>query len=309
MIRQPRLVALPIPFKAPQLHNWRRQLGPRQYPWFWRSRHHTHYHHEHFSPLRPVPLTDPNNKLPTLNDLRTALANLISMPFNSLKGENKCTFTGVASTFNAAPLPLPAVRTVQFCNNVDTSTLAVRWFTLLRPQHSSSSDSSLLLHWSMHSSNGTDSARFRRRSTRYANSGRTLSLLEQLPFPLSNSPTRTFSHSTLSSSMPSARAQPASLPRFSGCRLKPKTQSHGLSRTPPTFPRSYAFSLAPSVLLLRSSNSLSSSLLRACLRTLKVSSLAISPRTSRTRLPMPSVSTVRRTQRPSTRSSMTPPQP
>jgi len=107
-------------------------------------------------------------------------------------------------------------------------------------------------------------AKFRRRSTRYANSGRTPRLLEQLRFPLSNSPTRTFSHSTLSSSRPSAPAQLASLPGFSGCSRKPETQSRGLSRTPPTLPRSCAFSLAPSVSLPRSSNSLSSSPLRAC---------------------------------------------
>jgi len=68
-----------------------------------------------------APLNDLNSKLPTLNDLRAALANLISTPFNALKGEINSTFADVASTFNAAQLPLPAVRTVQFCNNVDTS--------------------------------------------------------------------------------------------------------------------------------------------------------------------------------------------
>ena len=67
------------------------------------------------------PLNDLNNKLPSLSDLRAALANLISAPFNSVKGEINSTFSDVASTFNAAQLPLPAVRTVQFCNNVDTS--------------------------------------------------------------------------------------------------------------------------------------------------------------------------------------------
>jgi hypothetical protein len=67
------------------------------------------------------PLNDLNKKLPTLDDLRAALANLISSPFNALKGEINSTFAEVASTFNAAQLPLPAVRTVQFCNNVDTS--------------------------------------------------------------------------------------------------------------------------------------------------------------------------------------------
>jgi hypothetical protein len=67
------------------------------------------------------PLNELNNKLPTLNDLRAALANLISTPFNALKGEINSTFAEVASTFNAAQLPLPAVRTVEFCNNVDTS--------------------------------------------------------------------------------------------------------------------------------------------------------------------------------------------
>ena len=67
------------------------------------------------------PLNDLNNKLPTLNDLRAALSSLIDQPFNALKGQINTTYADVASTFNAAQLPLPPVRTVEFCNNVDTS--------------------------------------------------------------------------------------------------------------------------------------------------------------------------------------------
>jgi len=200
------------------------------------------------------PLNDLNNKLPTSSNLRTALANLIST--HSTRSRAK-------STAHSPKSPRLSTRPSSLCQRFEPSssaimltplsstTLAARWFALLRPQHSSSSDSSFLLHSSMHSSNGTDSAKFRRRSTRSANSGRTPRLLEQLRFPLSNSPTRTFSHSTLSSSRPSAHVQLASLPGFSGCSRKPETRSHGLSRTPPTLPRSCAFSLAPSVSLLR----------------------------------------------------------
>ena len=67
------------------------------------------------------PLNELNKKLPTLDDLRAALANLIDKPFDALSGQINSTFSEVASSFNAAQLPLPAVRTVQFCNNVDTS--------------------------------------------------------------------------------------------------------------------------------------------------------------------------------------------
>jgi hypothetical protein len=67
------------------------------------------------------PLNDLNKKLPTLDDLKAALANLIDAPFDSLRGQINNTFTDIASTFTAAQLPLPAVRTVSFCNDVNTS--------------------------------------------------------------------------------------------------------------------------------------------------------------------------------------------
>ena len=55
------------------------------------------------------PLNELNMKLPTVDDLRTALANLIDTPFNTLRGQITNAFSAVASTFNAAQLPLSAV--------------------------------------------------------------------------------------------------------------------------------------------------------------------------------------------------------
>ena len=243
-------------------------------------------------------LTDLNSKLPTLNDLRTALANLICTPFNSLKGEITSTFT-TSSRLSTRLSPLcqrfePSSSAIM-STPLSSTTLAARWFTLLRPQHS---ESSLLLHWSMHLSNGNDSADFRGRPTRYANSGRTPQLLEQLPFPLSNSPTRSFSHSMLSSSRPSARAQLASLPGFSGCSCKPETWSHGLY--PPALMCLLIGTVGIAATLIQFAHpTRSSSLLRACLRTRKVSPLAISHKYRERNNQCHRVSTAPRTQRSS----------
>ena len=141
-----------------------------------------------------------------------------------LKGEINSTFAEVASTFNATQLPPPAVRTAQFCNNVDTCTLAARSSALLRPLHSFSSPSSLPSTSLVYPSNGTDSVRFRRPSTTHANCGRTPMLLEQLRFPLYNSTTRTFSPSMLGSSRAEARAHLRSLRLTRVFKLQPQTR-------------------------------------------------------------------------------------
>jgi hypothetical protein len=67
-------------------------------------------------------LTNLNNSLPTLDQLRADLANLISIPFNDLQGQINSTFQRIeTSTFNADVLPVPALRTIEFCNGIDLS--------------------------------------------------------------------------------------------------------------------------------------------------------------------------------------------
>ena len=86
----------------------------------------------------------------------------------------------------------------------------------------------------MRSSNGTDSARLRKLSRPYANSGQTPLLLEEPRFLLSSLPARTFLSSTPSVSRLSALAHPDSLRGFSSCSPRPATRPRGLSHTPPT---------------------------------------------------------------------------
>ncbi|KIM27005.1 hypothetical protein M408DRAFT_176396 [Serendipita vermifera MAFF 305830] len=69
-------------------------------------------------------LTNLNNSLPTLNQLRADLANLISTPFTNLQAQINSTFQDLeTSTFNADVLPVPAIRTVEFCNDIDLSVI------------------------------------------------------------------------------------------------------------------------------------------------------------------------------------------
>ena len=88
----------------------------------------------------------------------------------------------------------------------------------------------------MRSSNGTDSARFRKLSRPYANSGQTPLLLDEFRFLLSSLPARTFLSSTPSSSRLSALARPDSLRGFASCSHRPTTRPRGLSHTPPPPP-------------------------------------------------------------------------
>jgi len=166
------------------------------------------------------PLNELNKKL-TLDDLRAALA--IS---HSTRSVAKSTaFSEVASSFNAAQLPLSAVRTVQFCNNVDDIgrplvRIAETTALVLLGLVIAFAIGSALVEW----------YRFRqvqKLSRTYANSGQTPPLLEELRFPPSSLPTRTFLPSTPSSSRVSALAHPGSLQGFSSCSPRPATRSGG----------------------------------------------------------------------------------
>lgn len=69
-------------------------------------------------------LTNLNNSLPTLDQLRADLANLISIPFTNLQSQINSTFQQLEnSTFNADVLPVPEKRTVEFCNDIDLSVI------------------------------------------------------------------------------------------------------------------------------------------------------------------------------------------
>ena len=129
------------------------------------------------------------------------------MPLNSLKGEINSTFTEVASTFGAAQLPLPVVRTIQFCNNVNTSFVDDIGGPLVHIAQTSAFILIGLVVVLALVNSLVEWYRFCKVQETIDEIRRTPWLLEQLRFPLSNSPTRTFSHSIFISSRPSARAQ------------------------------------------------------------------------------------------------------
>ncbi|KAG8846316.1 plasma membrane fusion protein prm1 [Serendipita sp. 405] len=67
-------------------------------------------------------LTKFNESLPTLDELRAELANLISIPFVDLQKKVNETFADIQNTkLNGDLLPVPAPRTVEFCNDIDLS--------------------------------------------------------------------------------------------------------------------------------------------------------------------------------------------
>lgn len=69
-------------------------------------------------------LTNLNNSLPTLDQLRQDIANLISTPFTLLQGQINDTFAHIEnSTFSSDLLPVPAVRTIEFCDGIDLSVI------------------------------------------------------------------------------------------------------------------------------------------------------------------------------------------
>ncbi|KAG8928369.1 plasma membrane fusion protein prm1, partial [Tulasnella sp. 417] len=64
-------------------------------------------------------LTQLNSSIPTLDELRQGLDNLIETPFNALKQELNNSFSQIR--FDKSVLPVPATQQLTFCNDLDTS--------------------------------------------------------------------------------------------------------------------------------------------------------------------------------------------
>ncbi|KAG8956681.1 plasma membrane fusion protein prm1 [Tulasnella sp. 424] len=64
-------------------------------------------------------LTKLNSSLPTLDDVRQSLDNLIETPFNALKQDLNNSFSQIR--FDKSVLPVPATQQLTFCNDLDTS--------------------------------------------------------------------------------------------------------------------------------------------------------------------------------------------
>ncbi|KAI0687893.1 hypothetical protein BC835DRAFT_1419600 [Cytidiella melzeri] len=64
-------------------------------------------------------LTNLNNSLPTLSDLKNSIDDLIDTPFELVKKDINDTFAGLS--FDANTLPIPEQNTVTFCDQMDTS--------------------------------------------------------------------------------------------------------------------------------------------------------------------------------------------
>ncbi|KAH8107963.1 hypothetical protein BXZ70DRAFT_1003383 [Cristinia sonorae] len=64
-------------------------------------------------------LTKLNSSLPTLDQLREKVESIVDTPFELVKKDINDTFAGI--TFDRSTLPVPAINTVTFCNDMDTS--------------------------------------------------------------------------------------------------------------------------------------------------------------------------------------------
>ncbi|KAJ7804463.1 hypothetical protein B0H14DRAFT_3774498 [Mycena olivaceomarginata] len=64
-------------------------------------------------------LTNLNNQLPTLDELRQIVDNIINTPFSDLKGEINATFASLSTDPNL--LPVPSMVNIEFCDKFDTS--------------------------------------------------------------------------------------------------------------------------------------------------------------------------------------------
>ena len=62
-----------------------------------------------------------NSSLPTLTQLRDRLDQLIGVPFNLVRSQMNTTFTQVNNQIGNVTLPVPALRTVEFCSGMDMS--------------------------------------------------------------------------------------------------------------------------------------------------------------------------------------------
>ena len=64
-----------------------------------------------------------NNTLPTLDDIRNKLDQVLGIPFNLLKKEINDTFINAQKSFVATPLPVPDASNVTFCDQMDLSVI------------------------------------------------------------------------------------------------------------------------------------------------------------------------------------------
>ena len=64
-----------------------------------------------------------NNTLPTLDDIRSKLDQVLGIPFNLLKKEINDTFINAQKSFVATPLPVPEGSNVTFCDQMDLSVI------------------------------------------------------------------------------------------------------------------------------------------------------------------------------------------
>jgi hypothetical protein len=78
-------------------------------------------------------LTALNSSIPTLDQLRNDLQNLVAVPFNALKAEMNTTFANIATP--NVTIPLPPMQDVQFCADLDTGFLDDLGRDLVRIAH------------------------------------------------------------------------------------------------------------------------------------------------------------------------------
>jgi hypothetical protein len=64
-----------------------------------------------------------NSTIPTLDDIRNKLDQVLSIPFNLLKKEINDTFLNAQQSFVATPLPVPNASNVTFCHQMDLSVI------------------------------------------------------------------------------------------------------------------------------------------------------------------------------------------
>lgn len=62
-----------------------------------------------------------NSSLPTLDQLRGRLDQLVGVPFNLVRSQMNTTFAQVSNQIGNITLPVPAIRTVEFCSGMDMS--------------------------------------------------------------------------------------------------------------------------------------------------------------------------------------------
>jgi hypothetical protein len=62
-----------------------------------------------------------NSSLPTLDQLRGRLDQLVGVPFNLVRSQMNTTFSQVSNQIGNVTIPVPALRTVEFCSSMDMS--------------------------------------------------------------------------------------------------------------------------------------------------------------------------------------------